>query len=223
MAAPSQTDVTIAKAPAGYNCLLSISGYGSRTVRCQSVSYGVAISTTEDNSAHSRTLYPLSEYVAAYDLALSFTTRTERDKFCTWLRTYMNRVSRNEKVSGYVYVQVPARRQAFNGVPIGRLLYGDALPTDLTYPLGIRFIGVADPISAVGGKTASAKLISTFQGPKEDRQNAPYFYPAGRQKSGAESLAGTLYDPVYVPPPAPRKKAPTGGGGGGPVPRANPW
>jgi hypothetical protein len=82
-------------------------------------------------------------------------------------------------------------------VPLGPLTWGEQTPQNLQYPTQIRFVGAVSPTSAIGSKTKLSG-ISQFQLPKKDVSEAPFFYPAGTQKSGAVSLQGTLYDPIPV-------------------------
>jgi hypothetical protein len=212
--------VTIPGAPQGFNCLMVIRKYGSKAVRCLDVAYGLNIGSTEDEAAARRVYYPLNQYIAAYDLILAFATLAERDAFNNWLQTYMARAASNQNIGGYVYVQVPAREVAFNGIPLGPLMYGDTVPNDLYYPTTVRFIGAVSPVSGVGVSSSLAG-VSQFRLPSKDTTDAPHFYPGGTQKSGATSLAGTLYDPspppVTLPPQGggPIGSGPGGGTGGG--------
>jgi hypothetical protein len=217
----ANSNATIPGAPEGFNCLMVIRQYGSKAVRCLDVAYGLNIGSTEDEAAARRVYYPLNQYIAAYDLVLAFTSRGERDAFNHWVQTYMQRASANQKIGGYVYVQVPARNIAFNGVPLGPLTYGDTIPNDLYYPTNIRFVGTVSPISAVGNSSVLSG-VSQFRLPTKDTTDAPFFYPGGTQKSGASSLEGTLYDPT-PPTVKPKKKQDTGGGGGGRIDRASMW
>ena len=188
---------TIPGAPLGHNCLMVVRKYGSRAARVTDVAYGLNIGSTEDEAATTRAYYPINQYIPAFDLTYVFTSKAERDAFSRWLQTYMGRVATNQNIGGYVYVQVPARNIAFNGVPLGPLVYGESVPTDLTYAVTVRYVGVTNPISGVGKSSLAG--VSQFQLPRKDTKDAPYFYPAGTQKSGQESLEGTLYDPT--PPP----------------------
>lgn len=203
--------VTISGYPEGFNCLLTVRKYGSAAVRCTDVSYALTIGSTEDEAAAQRVYYPLNQYIAAYDLIFAFKSKAERDSLNNWLRNYMRKVSSNQSIGGYVFVQVPARNTAFNGIPLGPLTYGEQTPQVLQYTAQMRFVGASSPISAVGQKSALAG-ISQFKLPSKDTKEAPYFYPAGNQQSGAVSLQGTLYDPIPV---SQIPDTTSGGGGGG--------
>lgn len=207
MADPS---VTINGAPEGFNCLMTIRKYGSKTVRVTDVAYDLTIESTEDEAAARRVYYPVSQYIAGYDLALAFASMLERDVFNSWLESYMRKAASNQSIGGYVFVQIPGRSIAFNGVPMGPLTWGEQTPADLQYPMQIRFVGAVSPTSAIGTTTALAG-ISQFQLPRKDTTEAPFFYPAGTQKSGAVSLQGTLYDPT----PVTQLPNNSSGGGGG--------
>jgi hypothetical protein len=208
---------TIPHAPAGYNCLMVVQKYGSRVAMVTDISYALNIGSSEDEAASRRVYYPLNQYIPAFDISYVFKSRVERDAFNQWMQAYMQKAASNQNIGGYVYVQIPARNIAFNGVPLGPLVYGEAVPTTPSYPLSVRYVGVTNPTSAIG-KTALAG-VSQFQLPTKDTKDAPYFYPAGKQKAGAETLEGTLYDPT-----PPRTVPPVGGGGGGGnPPRGSAW
>ena len=191
MAEPRQA--TISGATSGYNCRFSVRSYGSRVVRVTSLSYGVEAITKVDEAAATMVLYPLARETPSFTLELVFLSYAEREGFTAWLSTYMRRVVANQKIGGYVYVVVPARRFARNGVPIGPLPYGDQMGM-LGYPVTLPFVGVHDPISSVG--QAQAAGVSYYRAPSKDTAQAPAFYPSGSQTAGAESLEGTFYDPT---------------------------
>lgn len=220
---------TITGAPNGHNCLFSVKSYGSRSVMVTDIQYVVQINSTESNAAHSHTFYPLNTYVSTFDISLVFKTYAERESLNKWLRTYMERVSSNQSIGGYVYVYCPIRKFTRDGVLQGNLTYGDSSPNDMAYPCTLRFTGTRDPISIKGGNLAKFGQISQFIEAKNDKADAPFFYPAGTQKAGKESLAGTLYDnPVNTPkipappkppkPPSRKKQTPVKTKGGGKVP-----
>lgn len=211
MAEPRQANIP--GAPEGYNGRLSIRSYGSRVVRVTAISYGVEATTQMDESAGSRVLYPLARETVSFTLEMAFLSWAERESFTAWASTYMRRVAANQPIGGYVYVIVPARRFARNGIPVGPLPYGDRIGT-VGYPVTLPFVGVHEPVSAVG-RTPSGG-VSYYRPPSKDTTQAPFFYPAGKQKAGAESLEGTFYDPTppdsgTVSEPEPSVRPPNNG------------
>lgn len=190
---------TISGATAGYNCRLSVRSYGSRVVRAEALSYGVEVAYTESHGPGGRVLYPLARDTPGFSLDLVFVSYADREGFSAWMSTYMRRVSTNQRIGGFVYVVVPARRFARNGVPVGPLLYGDQVGTR-AYRVSVRFVGVYDPISGVGQTSVGG--VSYYKAPSKDTSNAPYFYPSGTQVAGAETVEGTLYDPAPPDPAA---------------------
>jgi hypothetical protein len=191
------TSPDIPGAPLGYNCRLSARGYGSRVLRCVRISYRVQIGTTDDEGPNARAVYPLHRLVPGFTVVAAMLSYAEREAFNRWMREYMQRVASNQRVSGYVHVSVPARGFSRAGVPVGPLAYGDQAG-QFYYPTTIGFVGATDPISAVGGGSPAGS--SRYIAPSKDRTEAPYFYPAGNQKAGAESLEGTFYDPRPAAP-----------------------
>lgn len=198
---------TIAGAAEGYNSRLTARGYGSRLLRCERVGYPLEVGVAEDRAANSRSLYPLNRTSATFLISAVFQTWEEREAFNRWARQYMLKVATNQPISGYLYVEVPARRFARYGVLAGPLLYGEAVG-DKAYHVDLTFVGAQDPVGD--------SRTSYYQPAAKDRNDAPSFYPSGTQKAGAESLAGTLYDPkpaATVPgvdEPAPSRRFPGG-------------
>jgi hypothetical protein len=182
---------TIPGAAEGFNGKLSASGYGSRLVRVVGIAQGPTFENQEAEAASRRVLYPLSNDDGDFQLAMAFLTWDEREAFNSWVRGYLLRVTTNQRVSGYMLVQVPARHFSRVGVPVGPLSYGDQVGT-LAYPSTVRFIGTIDPTSAVGKTTTAG---SRFVAPSKD-SSALAYYPSGTQASGASSLEGTFFDPT---------------------------
>jgi hypothetical protein len=186
-------NATIPGASLGYNCRLSVRGYGSRLVRVESLAFPMEIITSEAAGTIGRVMYPLQIELPGFSLDVVFITRQERDGFNDWVSGYMRRVATNQHIGGYFYVVVPARRFAQSGVPIGPLPHGDRVGM-LGYRMTIQFVGAQQPLSAVGYNTDHG--VSYYKPPTADQAQARYFYPSGTQLSGREDLEGTLYDPT---------------------------
>jgi hypothetical protein len=182
---------TIAGAPAGFNGRLSVALYGSRVVRVTSISYPLEVVSSEDVGPVGRVMYPVACEVPGFTLGLIFVSRQEREGFSEWLRGYMERVVADQRVGGYVYVYVPARGFARNGVPIGPLAYGDEVGL-ASYPVTVSFVAAIEPISGVG-KTRVDE-VSYYQGPSKDAASVTHFYPAGIQRAGLDEVERVLYD-----------------------------
>jgi hypothetical protein len=198
---------TIPGAAAGWNCRLTARGYGSRLLRCLRVAYGVEIGVQEDFAANARTLYPLNRTSPVFLLSAVFQSWEEREAFNRWASVYMRKVATNQPVSGYLYVEVPARRFARYGVLAGPLVYGETIG-DVSFPSNLTFVGAQTPVAD--------SRTSYYRPASKDKTEAPHFYPSGSQKAGAESLEGTLYDPTPQPAvpevaePAPSRRFPSG-------------
>lgn len=179
--------VTIPGAAEGLNGLLSVTGYGSRTVRVERITYSVEIYTEQASSAHGKAFYPGWLQDSDFGLDIVHLSIAERDRFNDWLGTYMERVSRGTISQGSMLVRVPARRFARRAVPSGTLTFGDALAQQgKGYRTSILFQGATDPIS-----TRSA---SAFRAARINPRGSAPFYPSTGQKKGAESLDGTIFD-----------------------------
>jgi hypothetical protein len=183
------TSPTIPGAAEGYNGKMSAAGYGSRLVVVLGISHGPRVAAEEAEAANYRVLYTINQQGSSFSIRLSFRDWQQREDFSAWMREYMRRVATNQRVSGYMLTQVPARRFSRLAVPMGPLPYGDEVGA-ITYPLEMQFKGASDPTSAVG---SSAPAGSRFVAPAKDASAAAY-YPAGVQRAGAESLEGTFFD-----------------------------
>jgi hypothetical protein len=178
---------TFPGAAVGYNCRLSVRGYGSRVLMCTRLSYGVEVSARDDEAARSRSLYPMYRASPSFVVSAVFASWSLREAFNAWATEYMARATAARGTSGYAYVEVPDRRFARYGVLVGPLVYGASVG-DLAYHVDLGFEGAQDPVPGVG--------VSYYRPASKDLADAPYFYPSGTQRAGAESLEGTFYDPT---------------------------
>lgn len=181
------TRATIAGAPAGFNCRLSVSGYGSYAVRVERIRYSVEIHAESAAAANYRVFYPGWLQDPQFALAIVHLTAAERDRFNDWMAAYMRKVTSSQIAEGAMSVQVPVRRFNRTGVPLGTLVYGDSVgQAGSAYRTDLVFGGAYDPVSR--------DSISKFRAAKKDASTSANFYPAAAQKGGAETLAGTIFD-----------------------------
>lgn len=183
--------VSFPGATAGYNCRITVRGYGSRVVMCTRLAYGVEVGAREDEAARTRSLYPLYRTSPSFVVSAVFASWALREAFNSWAADYMARAVAGQGASGYAYVEAPDRRFARYGVLTGPLVYGASVG-DLAYHTDLTFVGAQDPVPGVG--------VSYYRPASKDRVDAPYFYPSGSQRAGAESLEGTFYDPTPAGP-----------------------
>ena len=184
--------VTITGAKEGFNGLLAVTGYGSRTVRVARVGYGVEIYSEQESNAQSKAFYPGWLQDPDFTLEILHATLAERDGFNQWLSTYMERVTRGSIAQGSMLVYVPTRNFTRRAVPTGTLTLGDSINAQgKAYRTTLTFRGATDPMSA--------KAASSFRAAKVDPKGSAPFYPAGSQKKGEESLDGTIFDAATDP------------------------
>lgn len=190
MAEPQQ--VTIKGAPEGYNCSLSVTGYGARVVRINDINHGVDIDVAQDDTRDDTTYYTLNVTDAPFAVTCIFKTLAERDSLSQWLRGWAAASSANRRVSGFMTVRCPARRFVRTAVWEGGVVYGDTVGT-VSYTLTLTFRAAEDPTSAIGQTDVLGD--SRFQAASRDTANAPYFYPA-YYANGASGDApdGAIYD-----------------------------
>lgn len=173
MAEPTQ--ITVKGAPEGYNCTLSVVGYGARAVRVNDINHGVDIEVAQDETRDDATFYTLNVTEAPFAITCIFKTYGEREAMSKWLRGWAEAVSANQSVGGFITVRCPARRFIRTAVWEGGVVYGDAVGT-VSYPMTLVFRAAEDPTSAVGQGDVFGD--SRFQAASRDTAAAPYFYPA---------------------------------------------
>lgn len=187
---------TIPGSPVGFNCLLSSAGYGQRAARAIGISYGVDISSSEDEMRDSHVFYTLNVTESDFVLGLIFVSMAERLDFANWLSGWAKAVASNAQVSGYISVSIPVRDYSRRAVWEGGLVYGDAIGTT-SYPLALQFIGASDPVSAVG--KSSVVGDSFVETATRDTTDAPFFYPS-------YYVNGATGDSIYDNPSAPTEQ-----------------
>ncbi len=179
--------VTIAGAKEGFNGLLSVTGYGSLTVRVEKIRYAVEIYSEQASSAHGKVFYPGWLQDADFSLELVHVSLADRDAFNRWMRGYMTKVTTGGVSQGSVLVRVPGRRFVRRAIPMGTLNLGDSIAqSGKAYRTALVFRGATDPIAI--------KAASAFRAAKTDPATSAPFYPSTGQKKGAESLDGTIFD-----------------------------
>jgi hypothetical protein len=194
----------VAKGDFGHNATISTRGFGSRQVRAMTVDFGLAIVASSDNEGRSRrAFYPKVTSGSSFTLGLGFISWGEREAFNRWMSRFMEAVSTGAARHGSMTVRVPSRNFVRVAVPEGPLEFGEGVG-DMTYRTNVSFVGASDPVNvALGARMAG---VSYFKGPGK-HQVSRFFYPAGRQIGGSESLEGTLFDtspsgsnsPIVVP------------------------
>jgi hypothetical protein len=194
------TTVTIPGATEGLNCRLTVGGYGVFLCRTLRLTFSLNILSNEGEAATRRAFYPWVTSGSSFDMAVIHKTWEEREVFNAWVKGYMDRVAANQRISGSMKIEVPARRFHRVGVCQGSLAFGDKWDApNATRLTTLSFVGASEPISVAQGDTAGT---SYYKAPKVEAALGQHFYPSGRQVSGAESLEGTLFDATPTEDPA---------------------
>lgn len=176
----------------GHSGRISSRGIGGRRIRVVALDFGLGIIATSDGEARSRrAFYPVVTTGSSFTMTVAFISYEEREQFNQWMKDYMHSVARGTAKSGIMTIRVPARDFVRTAVPETDLAFGEGL-TDIGYLTSIGFIGASDPVNMNLSKKMAG--ISYFKPPRGDQESS-YFYPAGRQVRGAESLDGTIFDP----------------------------
>lgn len=186
----------MAKGDYGYNGYIGSTGYGRRRVRV--IRLKRKVSQPADQEAEGRrrrAFYPMIVTSSGFEIDVVHISYAERGKFNRWLRRWMEMVVDGTAPSGVMTVSIPHYRFTQVCVPETDLNYGEGV-TDYGYITTLGFVGASDAIDLdLGARMAG---VSYFQMPKNN-QTSKYFYPAGRQVAGAESLDGTIFDQVAMP------------------------
>jgi hypothetical protein len=185
----------VRKGNSGFNGQISAIGYGKRRVRCMGLVFGLGIiANSGSQSKNRRSFYSVVTTGSSFTITIGFVSYEEREDFGRWMRGFMEDVSDGRASSGFMTIQVPNRKFFRTAVPGDRgtgIVYGEAVG-DMGYTLELSFVGASDPIkSNLSNRQAG---LSYFKMPKNNDESR-YFYPAGRQVAGAESLDGTIFDP----------------------------
>lgn len=182
----------MARGDYGFNATLSAAGFGTRKVRCNMLQQKIGIIANEDGPARTRqAFYSVVVTGSSFSMGMEFYSYAERESFNRWFRRFTEAVLDRTAPNAYMTVRVPSRRFVRTAVPETEIEYGEGLE-DLVYTLTIGFVGASDPLNS--RVMRDRKLISQYRGPKR-RGVSRYFYPAGNQVAGAESLEGTIFDP----------------------------
>lgn len=185
----------MAKGGFGYNAKISAPGFGSRRVRCDEIRWGIGIIASSDNEARSRrAFYSIVTVGSSYTATFAFRDWEEREAFTQWVSRFIRQVSSGRAEGGYMTFQCPSRNFYRTAVPDDVIEFGEGV-NDMTYRVAMSFVGARDPLDLNLGKKMAG--VSYFDGPKKNATSR-YFYPAGRQVAGAESLDGTIFDPLDV-------------------------
>lgn len=178
-------------APAGFNSILKVSGYGGRYIRATAISYGIEIrSSVDQEAANRRAFYPITTNESEFTVTIGHIDWAERERFNIWMSTYMHAVADNRQVQGYMFVHCPTRGFARIAVPKGTLNYGEALK-DMAYSTTITFVGASDPLDLEQGVRHAG---ASFLQPLDDGSIETFFYPTGDQLFGDAKVDGALFD-----------------------------
>lgn len=150
------------------------------------------IANTGAQAKTRRSFYSVVTTGSSFTIRVGFVSYEERGRFNQWMRQFMEDMVDGQAESGFMTIQVPKRKFFRTAVPNNDLVYGEAVG-DLGYTLDLSYVGASDPIDS--NLTTRQAGLSYFRGPQGDDSESRYFYPAGRQVSGAESLDGTIFDP----------------------------
>lgn len=177
----------------GFNGKISAPGFGARRIRVVQLRFGLGIIATSNEEARDRRgFYSIVTVGSSFTMGVSFVSWEEREAFNQWARNFMESLASGTAKSGFMTISCPARDFYRTAVPDNELVYGKGV-TDVGYTTQMSFLGAHNPLDlSLKSKMAG---ISYFRLPKTTSAEHRYFYPAGRQVSGAESLDGTVYDP----------------------------
>ena len=176
----------------GFNGTIGSQGSGSRQVRVMALNQwiGIIAGSQASESRSRRAMYPVVTTSSSFEVTLQFLSYAERQRFNNWLTNYMLSIVGGTAQSGVMTVSVPSRKFLKVAVPETEVTFGEGF-NDVGYTLTLGFCGATDPLDLdLGARMAG---ISYFKPPTSGRVTK-FFYPAGEQVKGAESLDGTIFD-----------------------------
>lgn len=163
--------------PLGANCSL-ITDSDSRRVRCDALSYGIDVVSSEDVGRLSRTFNPHHTDSHSFSLRIVCSTHEEFTELNTWLHDFVKSTIQGKGT--VMRVQVPSRDFDRVGVLQGGIEFGTHVG-EVTFPITLTFIGARDAV------TTTTAILSQFVPSGTDyKEYGQYFYPAGTQLSGDE-------------------------------------
>lgn len=186
----------MARGDYGYNGFLGSPGLGRRQIRVLEFTRKVSIIAGGEGEARNRRgFFAQMVTSSGFTMVVAFASYEERGQFNRWLGRYMESVVAGTAANGYMTVAIPYYDFVQICVPETDLDFGEGYKDGL-YTTTLGFVGASDPIDL----DLSARMagVSYFQMPT-DNVTSKYFYPAGRQVSGAESLDGTIFDQTALP------------------------
>lgn len=200
----------MAKGDYGFNAFIGSPGLGRRRIRVLDFTRKVSVISGESEAKNRRGFFAQMVTSSGFSITLAFVSYGERGQFNRWLSNYMQAVVDGTAANGYMTVAIPHYDFVQTCVPETDLDFGEGYKDGL-YTTQIGFVGASDPINLdLGARMAG---VSYFQMPT-DNVTSKYFYPSGRQVSGAESLDGTIFDQTVMPGvsgPGPDAPDPVGG------------
>lgn len=181
----------MAKGDYGFNCFIGAPGIGRRRVRVTRFVRKVNIIPGNEGEAKRRRSFSgVMVTASGFTIEIAFVSYEERGKFNRWLSKWMEDVVNNTSKTGVLTVSIPYYNFVQICVPETALEYGEGMG-DMGYRLTMGFVGASDAINLdLGARMAG---VSYFQ-QAESNTTSKYFYPAGKQVKGVESLDGTIFD-----------------------------
>lgn len=168
------------------NCVLTAAGFGSRSVTCETISYGIDIvAGPPDSARNSRTFYVSKVTKNQFALGLTFSKHDDYEGFMRWLEDYGRQAQTPGTPVGAMRATIPARDFDHVGVPTLGMTFGQSV-RDVVWRVDLLFNGGRD----LNDTSSPASSFINAQDP-----NSAYFYPAGTQSnSKALNVEDQLYD-----------------------------
>lgn len=180
----------MANPPTPFNGAISSDVVGTYRLRVRRLTLGLNVVSSEAEGRERRVFYPATTTSSAFIMEIQFPSYESRTKFSTWLESYMHGVMSGRGFRAAMKVTVPSRNFAREAIPVGPVLYGEAL-TDTVFSVQLNFVGAADALDI---SLETKKSHSYFVLPKKGVATSQFFYPGGQQLTGAQSLEGSLFD-----------------------------
>jgi len=176
----------MAELPGAENGALSVAGFGTFTIRIQTINYGFQVISHEEMGPSVKAFYPWQITQAQFAIEVIFPGRVSRDNFNHWMESYMQFAYNPTNPAASVAMRVQGPRNFdFTGIPT----------TGVEYSTNIQDLTFTETINFEGGSPTNPTVLaapSTVSSPVTADPSSIYFYPSGTILNG--TTEATIYN-----------------------------
>jgi hypothetical protein len=186
---------SIASTPGFVNCFFSWGKSGASKVfqtRCRGIAHGFDVIAEESHARQTRAFYPRQVADQGFVVTLELRGYQELQEVMRYLREYVQSFMNVTKNA--MYVVIPARSFTRLGVPVGGIVDGDHVGSNV-FLSSIRFESVYDPADPeLVSKSHNTSQYSRFDASTSGADPAAkFFYPAAVSTNDPNASGDLLY------------------------------